>query len=58
MVDAQGNHVGTVDHVDGDRIKLTRADSPDGEHHYVSLSQVDGIEGGRVRLSGAGDVAR
>lgn len=58
VVDAQGNHVGTVDHVDGDRIKLTRADSPDGEHHYVSLSQVDGIEGGRVRLSGAGDVAR
>ena len=58
VVDAQGNHVGTVDHIDGDRIKLTKADSADGQHHYVSLSQVDGIEGGRVRLSGSGDVAR
>lgn len=54
VVDAQGNHVGTVDHVDGDRIKLTRQDSADGEHHYVSLSEVAGIEGGRVRLSGSG----
>lgn len=54
VIDAQGNHVGTVDHVDGDRLKLTRKDSADGEHHYVALSQVAGIEGGRVRLSGSG----
>lgn len=54
VVDADGRHVGTVDHVDGDRIKLTRQDSADGEHHYVSLSEVAGIEGGRVRLSGSG----
>lgn len=58
VVDAQGNHVGTVDHVEGDRIKLTKADSADGRHRYVSLSQVQGIEGGRIRLSGSGDVAR
>lgn len=58
VVDAQGNHVGTVDHIDGDRIKLTRKDSADGEHHYISLAQVEGIEGGRIRLSGSGDVAR
>lgn len=54
VVDASGQHVGTVDHVDGDRIKLTRGDSPDGEHHYVALSDVEGIEGGRVRLSSRG----
>lgn len=54
VVDANGQHVGTVDHVDGDRIKLTRKDSPDGEHHYVALSDVQGIEGGRVRLSTSG----
>lgn len=54
VVDASGRHVGTVDHVDGDRIKLTRKDSPDGEHHYVALSDVQGIEGGRVRLSTSG----
>lgn len=51
VVDANGHHLGTIDHVDGDRIKLTRQDSPDGEHHYVSLRDVQGIEGGRVRLS-------
>jgi hypothetical protein len=54
VVDAQGNHVGTVDHVDGERIKLTRQDSADGEHHYVALSEVAGIEQGKVRLSGSG----
>lgn len=54
VVDASGAHVGTVDHVDGDRIKLTRQDSADGEHHYVALSEVAGIEQGRVRLSGRG----
>ena len=54
VVDASGQHVGTVDHIDGDRIKLARKDSPDGQHHYVQLSQVEGIEGGRVRLSSSG----
>ena len=54
VVDADGQHVGTVDHVDGDRIKLTRQDSADGEHHYVALSEVAGIESGRVRLSSSG----
>lgn len=54
VVDSAGQHVGTVDHVDGDRIKLTRKDSPDGEHHYVALRDVAGIEGGKVRLSTSG----
>ena len=52
VVDQSGQHLGTVDSIDGDRIKLTRKDSSDGQHHYVQLSQVQGIEGGRVRLSG------
>lgn len=55
VVDANGNHVGTVDHVQGDQIKLAKSDSPDGEHHYVQLSQVSGIEGDRVRLRERGD---
>jgi hypothetical protein len=53
VVDANGRHVGTVDHVDGDRVKLTRKDSPDGEHHYIALRDIAGVEGGKVRLSGA-----
>ncbi len=55
VVDANGTRVGTVDHVQGDQIKLARADSPDGEHHYVQLSQVAGIEGDKVRLRERGD---
>jgi hypothetical protein len=55
VIDDNGQHCGTVDHVDGDRIKLARSDSKDGQHHYVSMSQVAGIEGNRVRLRERGD---
>jgi hypothetical protein len=55
VVDADGRHLGTVDHIQGDRIKLARSDSSDGQHHYVLLSQVSGIEGDRVRLRERGD---
>lgn len=41
---ADGSHVGTVDGVEGDRIKLTRNDSPDGEHHYVALGAVERVD--------------
>lgn len=41
---ADGSHVGTVDGVEGDRIKLTRNDSPDGEHHYVGLDSVERVD--------------
>lgn len=51
VVDANGEHCGTIDSIDGDRIKLTRNDSADGQHHYVGLNQVAGIEGGQVRLN-------
>jgi hypothetical protein len=50
VIDGNGQHCGTVDHLDGDRIKLARSDSTDGQHHYVALSQVAGIEGNKVRL--------
>jgi hypothetical protein len=61
---ADGEHVGTVDHVDCDRIKLTKADSGAqleqgegshaGHHHYISLGLVAGVEGDQVRLSATG----
>ena len=60
VIGADGTHVGTVDHVQGDRIKLTKNDSPqaqDGEgakHHYISLGLVAEIEGDKVRLSATG----
>ena len=55
VVDDMGRHCGTVDHVEGDRIKLARSDSPDGKHHYVAMSQVAGIKDGKVCLRERGD---
>ena len=64
VIGADGVHVGTVDGVEGDRIKLTKADSnPQIEgakgshadhHHYVSLGLVADIEANQVRLSATG----
>ena len=64
VIGADGVHVGTVDHVDGDRIKLTKADSGaqiegaegahSSHHHYISIGLVAGVEGDQVRLSATG----
>jgi hypothetical protein len=51
VVGADGVHIGTVDHLDGERIKLTRADSVDGKHHYLPAGLVAAVEGDTVRLS-------
>ena len=51
VVDARGNPVGTVDAVEEDRIKLTRAGSTDGEHHYLALDRVESVENDQVRIS-------
>lgn len=45
-----GEHVGTVDHVKDDQIKLTRTDSSDGAHHYIALDNVDKIDDNRIYL--------
>ncbi len=61
VIGADGVHVGTVDHVEGDRIKLTKKDSGQGahqgHHHFIPLELVADVEGERVRLSANGDVA-
>ena len=47
-----GTHVGTVDHLDGNRIKLARNDSESGgKHHYIPLEWVDKIDGNNVVLT-------
>ncbi len=49
---SDGGHVGTVDHLDGDRIKLTRTDpAAGGEHHFLHLDSVDRVEGEAVILN-------
>lgn len=59
VVGADGVHIGTVDQVEGDRIKLTKADSGSHgrHHHYVSAGLVAAVENGKVRLSANGDNA-
>ena len=61
VIGADGVHVGTVDKVEGDRIKLTKTDSGEGSHkghhHFIPLGLVAEVEGDKVRLSANADVA-
>ena len=61
VIGADGAHVGTVDRVENNRIRLTKDDSGEGRHrghqHYIDGSLVTEVEGDKVRLSANGDVA-
>jgi hypothetical protein len=61
VIGADGVHLGTVDRIEGDRIKLTKADSGigshEGHHHFISRGLVAEVEGDQVRLSANADVA-
>ena len=61
IIGADGVHVGTVDKVEGNRIKLTKKDSGEGSHkghhHFIDRGLVAGVEGNKVRLSASGAVA-
>lgn len=59
IVGADGAHLGTVDRVEGNRIKLSRKDSGShgDHHHYISGGLVAAVEGDRVRLSANADAA-
>ena len=52
VVGSDAGHVGTVDHVQGQRLKLTRTDpAASGEHHFIHLDSVETIADGRVILN-------
>jgi outer membrane protein OmpA-like peptidoglycan-associated protein len=53
VIASDGEPVGAVDKVEGDRIKLTRKDSTDNEHHYIPLAWVARVEE-RVHLNRTG----
>ncbi|SHG30322.1 hypothetical protein SAMN02745157_3963 [Kaistia soli DSM 19436] len=61
IIGADGVHVGTVDKIEGDRIKLVKKDSGEGHHlghhHFIPLGLVADVENGTVRLSANADVA-
>ena len=58
VVGADGAHIGIVDHVEGDRLKLKKKDPAHGidrdHHHYVPISAVASTEGGKLWLSATG----
>ena len=51
VVGSDGEHVGTIDRIAGDRIILTKSDAEaGGVHHSIPCTSVDRIEGDRVML--------
>jgi hypothetical protein len=59
VIGADGVHIGTVDRVEENRIKLIRADSGIGHgdhHHYIPRGLIAEVEGEQVRLTARGDV--
>ena len=60
IIGADGVHLGTVDRIEGERIKMTRKDSgaTHGEHHhFIPGGLIAEVEGDQVRLSANADVA-
>lgn len=54
IIGKDGTPVGTVDRMEGDRIKLTKKDSPPGHqdhHHFIDRKLVGSVEGDVVKLS-------
>lgn len=59
VVGSDGEHVGTVDRVEGDNIKLTRNDpEAGGEHHFLSVDMVDSVENDTVTLNATATEAK
>ena len=59
VIGADGVHIGTVDRVEDNRIKLIRADSGlahTDHHHYIPRGLVAEVEGDKVRLTARADV--
>ncbi|AWN50549.1 MULTISPECIES: DUF2171 domain-containing protein [unclassified Methylobacterium] len=52
VVGSDGGHVGTIDHLDGQRIKLTKTDpAAGGHHHFIHVDSIAAVAGGEVRLN-------
>ena len=52
IIGADGAPIGTVDRIEGNRIKMIRADSGIGhenEHHYIPKGLVAEVEGERIQ---------
>lgn len=59
VIGSDGQHVGTVDKVEGDEIKLTKNDpQAQGQHHYIPINLVASVEQDSVQLNLTADEAR
>lgn len=61
IVGNDGRHVGTVDKVEGDQIKLTKGDDPSGtgrDHHFLPLKLVESVSGDKVQLNVSSERAK
>ena len=53
---SDGQHVGTVDRVEGNKIKLTKSDpAAGGKHHYMDMAAVEEIKDGCLVVSKTAD---
>lgn len=50
VVGADGRHLGWVDGVEGDRLKLKKSDAADRQHHYVKLVDLHAVRDAKVWL--------
>ena len=52
VVGSDGQHVGTVDAVEGDEIILTKSDpTSGGQHHSIPVDMIDSVEPDTVHLN-------
>lgn len=56
VIAADGVSIGTVDRIDGSRLKIRRAGAFTGKKHYVDVGLIADVEAGTVRLSANADV--
>ena len=54
---SDGEHLGTVDKVEGETIKLTKMDQPNGQHHSIPVSWVQQVDD-HVHLARSGGQVR
>jgi hypothetical protein len=44
VISSCGCTMGKVDHLEGNSIKLTKNDSPDGQHHFIPTNWVESVD--------------
>jgi hypothetical protein len=57
VISSCGSIVGKIDHLEGDAIKLTKNDSPDGQHHFIPTGWVARVDN-HVHLNKDADETR